>query len=125
MSSTDQSNVSNERISTSATLQHVDNPDKRYALTQREITIGRALNSTDGIPIATHDTLASRYHATLLLQNGVWTITDHSLNGTRVNEKVLHGSRAVLRDGDYIRIGETFHYIFKELDHTRVNLPNV
>lgn len=61
--------------------------------------------------IQVKDDSASRFHATLSLQNGLYQIADQrSTNGTYVNDEkiVMH----VLRDGDYIRVGR---HIFRFL----------
>ena len=104
-----------------ALLQNVDIPQQRILLKSPFVSIGRAAAGENDIPIPTFDSNVSRTHASLIYDDGVWVIEDHSLNGTYVNGTRYVGSRVVLRDGDYIHIGKTFHVIFKDLEMTGVD----
>lgn len=65
-------------------------------------TLGRS--SDNDIRVA--DTLASRRHARIDLQDGVFVLTDlGSVNGTSVNGRRIQ--QQPLRDGDEIRIGNS------------------
>lgn len=103
-----------------ALLQNVDIPQQRILLKSPFVSIGRAAAGDNDIPIPTFDSNVSRTHASLIYDDGVWVIEDHSLNGTYVNGIRYVGNRVVLRDGDYIRIGKTFHVIFKDLEMTGI-----
>lgn len=66
-----------------------------------EVLVGRH-NSAD---IRFPDMSVSRYHATLYVNNGVWSVEDlGSRSGTMVNGSVIH-SRTRLHDGDKISFG--------------------
>lgn len=104
-----------------ALLQNVDVPQQRFVLKAPFVSIGRAAAGDNDIPIPTSDSNVSRTHASLIYDDGVWMIEDHSLNGTFVNGIRLNNRRTVLHDGDYIRIGKTFHVIFKDLEMTGID----
>jgi hypothetical protein len=76
---------------------------KTYALTQRNIILGRD-NSCD---IVINDANASRQHARISQDAlGTWKLVDlDSTNGTTLNDRAV--TQALLRDGDRITIGVT------------------
>jgi pSer/pThr/pTyr-binding forkhead associated (FHA) protein len=76
-----------------------------YVLDKPEMSIGRAPGSDI---LLSKDKLTSRRHATILYENGQYSIRDErSANGTFVNSQQLdESSKRVLRDGDHIGIGE-------------------
>jgi pSer/pThr/pTyr-binding forkhead associated (FHA) protein/subtilisin family serine protease len=75
---------------------------RRYPLPPQGVSIGR---STDN-DIHLSDGLASRHHARIDAQQGVYLISDlDSANGTFVNGQRIR--RHELRDGDEIRIGDS------------------
>ncbi len=84
-----------------------DNGDvlQEYPLEKKEITIGRAPNSDI---LLSKDKLTSRRHATVIYDNGTYTLRDErSANGTFVNGQQLDESAThVLQDNDHIGIGE-------------------
>lgn len=76
-----------------------------YTLDKYEMSIGRAPNSDI---LLSKDKLTSRRHATLLYENGQYSIRDErSANGTFVNSQQLDESAVrPLQNGDHIGIGE-------------------
>ena len=75
-----------------------------FPLTQAPVTIGRQADST----IVLADPQASRQHAAISWQTGTFIIQDlGSANGTYVNDRRITAPQP-LRDGDAIRIGNTF-----------------
>lgn len=76
-----------------------------YVLDKPEMSIGRAPGSDI---LLSKDKLTSRRHATILYENGQYSIRDErSANGTFVNSQQLDESSVrVLQDGDHIGIGE-------------------
>lgn len=78
---------------------------QEYMLDKPEMSIGRAPNSDI---LLSKDKLTSRRHATILYQNGQYSIQDErSANGTFVNSQQLDQlSPRVLNDNDQIGIGE-------------------
>ncbi|MCW1966624.1 MAG: FHA domain-containing protein [Anaerolineae bacterium] len=104
-----------------ALLQNVDIPQQRYVLKAPFVSIGRAAAGDNDIPIPTSDSNVSRTHASLIYDDGVWMLEDHSLNGTFVNGVRHNNRRVVLHDGDYVRIGKSFHVIFKDLEMTGID----
>lgn len=86
-----------------ARVERSDRPGETVALTGDVVTIGRGPDRT----IRIDDSRASRQHASLRSQGGVWTVTDDgSSNGTRVNGVELTAGRPqVLADGDRIGVG--------------------
>ncbi|HVB72613.1 MAG TPA: FHA domain-containing protein [Ktedonobacteraceae bacterium] len=76
-----------------------------YVLDKFEMSIGRAPNSDI---LLSKDKLTSRRHATLLYENGQYSIRDErSANGTFVNSQQLEeASVRALQNGDHIGIGE-------------------
>ena len=78
---------------------------QEYTLDKPEMTIGRAPNSDI---LLSKDKLISRRHATILYQNGQYSIRDErSANGTFVNSQQLEEmTPRELHDGDHIGIGE-------------------
>ena len=76
-----------------------------YALDKFEMSIGRAPGSDI---LLSKDKLTSRRHATIVYENGQYSIRDErSANGTFVNSQQLdESSMRVLHDGDHIGIGE-------------------
>ncbi len=78
---------------------------QEYVLDKPEMSIGRAPNSD---VLLSKDKLTSRRHATILYQNGQYSIQDErSANGTFVNSQQLDQvTPRVLNNGDQIGIGE-------------------
>jgi pSer/pThr/pTyr-binding forkhead associated (FHA) protein len=76
-----------------------------YVLDKPEMSIGRAPGSDI---LLSKDKLTSRRHATILYENGQYSIRDErSANGTFVNSQQLDESSVrVLQNGDHIGIGE-------------------
>jgi pSer/pThr/pTyr-binding forkhead associated (FHA) protein len=76
-----------------------------YVLDKFEMSIGRAPNSDI---LLSKDKLTSRRHATILFENGQYSIRDErSANGTFVNSQQLDESSVrPLQNGDHIGIGE-------------------
>ncbi|GAC1486720.1 MAG: hypothetical protein NVS2B12_41420 [Ktedonobacteraceae bacterium] len=104
----------NAGVATAATIEstarfilRADNGDvlQEYPLEKAEISIGRAPASDI---LLSKDKLTSRRHATVLYENGTYTLRDErSANGTFVNGQQLEEmSTHVLKDGDHIGIGE-------------------
>src|SRR2546421_529569 len=94
-----------------------------YALDKLEMSIGRAPNSDI---LLSKDKLTSRRHATILYENGQYSIRDErSANGTFVNSQQLdeHSTRA-LHDGDHIGIGE-HELIFQEPASSAVDIESM
>jgi pSer/pThr/pTyr-binding forkhead associated (FHA) protein len=106
-----------------AVLRHVDDVNQRIMLIGPRVAIGRGVNGPHDIALPAHDASGSRLHAVLSLEDGVWTIEDHSLNGTRVNGERLQHQRRVLDEGDYLQVGNTFAYVFHLLDMTELSAP--
>ena len=78
---------------------------QEYVLDKPEMSIGRAPNSDI---LLSKDKLTSRRHATILYQNGRYSIQDErSANGTFVNSQQLDQmTPRLLNNGDQIGIGE-------------------
>jgi pSer/pThr/pTyr-binding forkhead associated (FHA) protein len=104
----------NVGVATAATVERparfilrADNGDvlQEYPLEKAEISIGRAPTSDI---LLSKDKLTSRRHATVLYENGTYTLRDErSANGTFVNGQQLEEMAThVLKDGDHIGIGE-------------------
>ncbi len=76
-----------------------------YVLDKFEMSIGRAPSSDI---LLSKDKLTSRRHATILYENGQYSIRDeHSANGTFVNSQQLDESSVrALQNGDHVGIGE-------------------
>lgn len=76
-----------------------------YVLEKLRVSIGRAPSSDI---LLSKDKLTSRSHATILYENGEYTLIDErSANGTFVNGQQLEEkSPYKLRDGDHVGIGE-------------------
>jgi pSer/pThr/pTyr-binding forkhead associated (FHA) protein len=76
-----------------------------YVLDKPEMSIGRAPGSDI---LLSKDKLTSRRHATILYENGQYSIRDErSANGTFVNSQQLDESSVrLLQNGDHIGIGE-------------------
>ena len=94
-----------------------------YTLDKLEMSIGRAPNSDI---LLSKDKLTSRRHATILYENGQYSIRDErSANGTFVNSQQLdeHSTRA-LHDGDHIGIGE-HELIFQEPASSAVDIESM
>ena len=78
------------------------------------VVVGRAPEST----FVTTSTRVSRRHATIELEGGVLSITDHaSRNGTAVNGKLLRGESRTIDGGDVIAIGSV-HIVVARADQT-------
>ena len=87
---------------------------QEYVLDKPEMSIGRAPGSDI---LLSKDKLTSRRHATILYENGQYSIRDErSANGTFVNSQQLDESSVrVLQNGDHIGIGE-HELIFQTAD---------
>ena len=81
-----------------------------YPVPDGGLTIGRSSDNALHLP----DEVASRQHARIELQQGVFTLTDlNSANGTFVNGRRVREQR--LQDGDEIRIGRNrMHFYIGE-----------
>ncbi len=91
-----------------------------YLLGTSSIYIGRA----DDNHIVIHSEVASKYHATIVFDNGNYIVRDNqSRNGIRVNGVKVH--EAVLLPGDKIEIGGE-HFLFnpKESSHPSPQSPD-
>lgn len=74
----------------------------RHSLGSRPLTIGR----DDSCDIVIRDNSASRRHATVELDKGVFHVHDlGSTNGTLLNDERVEKSE--LRDGDYLHVGNS------------------
>jgi hypothetical protein len=82
------------------------------------VRIGRAVSDSHDIQLQPDDVHASRQHAKLLYEDESWFIEDHSRNGTFVNGKLVHNTRARLKTGDRIQIGGSFDMTFRYLSDT-------
>jgi len=72
---------------------------------KKDFQLGRC--HTSEIKLDSRDELASRHHARIIYNNGVYFIEDiGSLNGTFVNAEKIEGM-VRLRDGDTIGVGDT------------------
>jgi pSer/pThr/pTyr-binding forkhead associated (FHA) protein len=77
-----------------------------------QLTVGRATTCA----LRLDDPKVSRQHATLEPVDSMLLVYDHaSLNGTWVNDARIRGS-AVLRTGDYLRIGASV-FVVSDSDH--------
>src|SRR6266699_3750757 len=94
-----------------------------YTLDKLEMSIGRAPNSDI---LLSKDKLTSRRHATILYENGQYSIRDErSANGTFVNSQQLdERSTRALHDGDHIGIGE-HELIFQEPASSSVDIESM
>src|SRR5438067_2497989 len=94
-----------------------------YTLDKLEMSIGRAPNSDI---LLSKDKLTSRRHATILYENGQYSIRDErSANGTFVNSQQLdERSTRALHDGDHIGIGE-HELIFQEPTSSAVDIESM
>jgi hypothetical protein len=88
-------------------------PGTHYRLTASLIRIGRSVSGPHDIRLPKDDLRASREHALLICENGVWFLEDHSRNGTLVNDQVIHNARIRLNNGDRIRIGQSFDVVLR------------
>ena len=74
----------------------------RHTLGSKPLMIGR----DDSCDIVIHDNSASRRHASVELDDGIFQVHDmNSTNGTLLNDERV--DRAELRDGDYLHIGNS------------------
>jgi pSer/pThr/pTyr-binding forkhead associated (FHA) protein len=74
-----------------------------FPLTSAQIAIGRSKTGND---LVLNDPEASRNHAVITVENGIYSIKDlQSTNGTIVNGRQI--TSRVLVDGDVIEIGDT------------------
>lgn len=84
------------------------------------ITIGRSSKNTIVVD-STYSTVSGN-HATIIEQNGVLTLQDHSTNGTYINGQYVHNQSAVIREGDIITLARqyvlTWNEIMRCLGHT-------
>lgn len=93
--------MSNQTVSGSALI--IRHTGQVFPLTQAPVTIGRQADNT----IVLADPQASRRHATITWQAGVFVVQDvGSANGTFVNDRLIAGPQP-LRDGDVLRTGNT------------------
>ncbi len=88
------------------TLEIIGGPDqgKRIPLGGRRIVLGR----TEGdIRFPNDSTISSQHAEIVATSDGRILFVDHSRNGSKVNEKVVHYSQVELQSGDTIEIGLT------------------
>ena len=64
----------------------------------KKITIGRALDNDIVLNVSS----ISSHHADMELDRGRIILTDHSMNGTRVNGKQIHNDSCIICEGDQI-----------------------
>ena len=84
---------------------------RRHAINDGMTTIGRAEEND----VVIRDPLVSRYHACMVLDGGICTLTDlHSGNGTCVNGQRIAGKKW-LRPGDVLRFAESEEFRLIEL----------
>ena len=83
----------------------VGEPSKTFAA-EAGGTIGRAAGNSWVLPDP--ERIVSSKHASLACVNGTFTLTDHSTNGTFVNDSLNAlgaGNSTPLRDGDLVTMG--------------------
>lgn len=88
------------------TLEIISGPDqgKRFPLGGRKIVLGR----TEGDIRFPNDSTVSSSHAEIVLTaDGRILFIDHSRNGSKVNDQIVHYSQVELKSGDIIDIGLT------------------
>jgi len=88
------------------TLEIISGPDqgKRFPLGGRRIVLGR----TEGDIRFPNDSTVSSNHAEIILTaDGRILFIDHSRNGSKVNDQIVHYSQVELKSGDTIDIGLT------------------
>ncbi len=88
------------------TLEIISGPDqgKRFPLGGRRIVLGR----TEGDIRFPNDSTVSSNHAEIVLTaDGRILFVDHSRNGSKVNDQIVHYSQVELKSGDIIDIGLT------------------
>jgi hypothetical protein len=88
-------------------------PDTYYQLTASSVRIGRGVSGPHDIRLPEDDLHASREHALLTCEHGVWFLEDRSRNGTLVNNQMIHRARVRLNSGDRIRIGHSFDVVLR------------
>ena len=88
----------------------------KFKLGADEITIGRGDNCTVQLP----DDRVSRVHAVIRPSAGGYELEDRSLNGTRVNDRMVKESEA-LEPGDRVYI-QKFVIIYQPDDAPSVDL---
>lgn len=76
-----------------------------FALTSAKITVGRGRGSDLQLR---GDAKISRSHLSIVSEEGLWWIEDHSGNGTLVNGELLLNGRRRLYGGEELIVGETF-----------------
>lgn len=64
----------------------------------KKITIGRASDNDIVLNVSS----ISSHHADMELDRGRIILTDHSMNGTRVNGQLIHNDSCIIREGDQI-----------------------
>ena len=104
-----------------ADAQHTTNRQKKggkvlnFAITYQgqkkdySCTIGKALHigrNVGSFPLNMEDGNISRRHCELYYQNNRLMLKDYSSNGTKVNDREVHNSTAVINSGDKIIVGD-------------------
>ena len=90
----------------------------KFKLGTEEITIGRAGNCTIQLP----DDRVSRVHAVIRPSGGGYELEDRSLNGTRVNDRMVNESEPI-EPGDRIYI-QKFVIIYQPDDVASIDLSD-
>lgn len=78
-----------------------------------QITIGR--NAQSSIVVSSQYNTVSGNHATITRDGNVYTLEDHSTNGTYVNGILIHHASCQIRPGDSITLGQQYILNFNEV----------
>ena len=80
-----------------------------------QITIGR--NSISNIVVPAQYTTVSGNHATISLENGVYTLEDHSTNGSYINGTRIHNASCNITSRDNITLGKQYILNFSDVQN--------